>query len=215
MALSLFAQIGLLAHLYSLLVPPLGNQAAGLAMGFATACAIGGRTLLGWLMPPGADRRRFAAASLAVQVAGSLALLFAGGSSVPLLMLGVLLFGAGIGNITSLPPLIAQVEFVNEDAARVVSLIVAVGQATYAFAPATFGLLRTTQDTPGVLGAGNGAALFIAAAAIQLAAIACFLGASRLARPALGDPRSHGSAAESPTCSDHAESVQGYSSNSR
>ena len=40
MALSLFAQIGLIAHLYSLLVPPLGPQGAGLAMGLATACAI-------------------------------------------------------------------------------------------------------------------------------------------------------------------------------
>ena len=47
-----------------------------------------------------------------------------------------LLFGAGIGNTTSLPPLIAQVEFVTEDVARVIALIVAVAQGTYAFAPA-------------------------------------------------------------------------------
>jgi hypothetical protein len=41
MALSLFAQIGLLAHLYSLLVPTIGKQGAGIAMGSAKACAIG------------------------------------------------------------------------------------------------------------------------------------------------------------------------------
>ena len=45
MALGLFAQIGLVAHLFSLLVPALGAQQAGLAMGLATALAIAGRTL--------------------------------------------------------------------------------------------------------------------------------------------------------------------------
>ncbi|MFA1637595.1 hypothetical protein ACDY95_29385, partial [Achromobacter ruhlandii] len=42
----------------------------------------------------------------------------------------------GIGNATSLPPLIAQAEFAREDAARVVPLIVALSQGAYAFAPA-------------------------------------------------------------------------------
>lgn len=180
MALSLFAQIGLLAHLYSVLVPALGKQSAGLAMGLATACAIGGRTLVGWMMPPGADRRRFAAMNLAVQVAGSLALLGAGGTHVPLLLLGVVLFGAGIGNVTSLPPLIAQVEFVKEDAARVVPLIVAIGQATYAFAPAVFGMLRAMEsDGPSVLSAHS--ALFVVAAAVQFGALLCFMAGRRRA----------------------------------
>ena len=137
-ALGLFAQIGLIAHLFSLLVPALGQQTAGIAMGAATAAAIGGRTLVGWLMPVGADRRLVSCASYAVQIAGSLALLAAAGTSVPLLLAGVLLFGLGIGNATSLPPLIAQVEFVKEDVARVVALIVAIAQASYAFAPAAF-----------------------------------------------------------------------------
>ncbi|MEI6204890.1 MAG: MFS transporter, partial [Enhydrobacter sp.] len=53
MALGLFAQIGLIAHLFSLLVPALGEQLSGLVMGASTAAAIGGRTLVGWLMPPG------------------------------------------------------------------------------------------------------------------------------------------------------------------
>ena len=47
---ALFAQIGLLAHLFSLLVPALGPQLAGFATGGATAAAIAGRTLVGWLM---------------------------------------------------------------------------------------------------------------------------------------------------------------------
>jgi hypothetical protein len=106
MALGLFAQIGLITHLFSLLAPALGPQPAALAMGLATASAIAGRTLVGWVMPIDADRRVIASVSFAVQIAGSIALIVAAGTSAPLLFLGVLLFGAGIGNATSLPPLI-------------------------------------------------------------------------------------------------------------
>jgi hypothetical protein len=175
MALGLFAQIGLLAHLFSLLVPALGAQLAGIAAGAATAAAIAGRTLFGWLMPAGADRRLFACASYLVQIAGSLAFLLAAGDSVPLLLIGVVLFGFGIGNATSLPPLIAQVEFVKDDVPRVVPMIVAIGQGTYAFAPAAFGLIR--EFAPSLAAAAPGASphLFIAAGVIQAASIAAFL----------------------------------------
>jgi hypothetical protein len=142
MALGLFAQIGLLAHLFSLIAPRLGDGAAGLVAGLATASAIAGRTAFGWLMPAGADRRRAAAASYGLQIAGA-GLLAASASSGPLpIVLGVLLFGFGIGNATSLPPLIAQTEFAKADTGRVVALVVALAQAVYAFAPATFGLVR-------------------------------------------------------------------------
>ena len=47
MMFGLFAQIGLITHLFSLLAPALGAQSAGWAMGGATALAIGGRTAVG------------------------------------------------------------------------------------------------------------------------------------------------------------------------
>jgi hypothetical protein len=47
MSLGLFAQIGLTAHLFSLLLPALGAEQAGLAMGAVTVMAIAGRTLVG------------------------------------------------------------------------------------------------------------------------------------------------------------------------
>ncbi len=169
MALGLFAQIGLLAHLFSLLVPVLGASVAGFAMSGATAAAIAGRSLVGWLMPAGADRRLIAAVSYAVQIAGSLALIAAAGVDAALLIGGVLLFGLGIGNATSLPPLIAQVEFAKEDVGRAVALVVALAQAAYAFAPAVFGLIRTIDDAPAA------PALFAAAAAIQALAIAALM----------------------------------------
>jgi hypothetical protein len=181
MALGLFAQIGVLAHLFSLLVPALGAPLAGFAAGAATASAIAGRTLFGWLMPAGADRRLFACASYVVQIGGSIALILAAGTSVPLLLLGVVLFGFGIGNATSLPPLIAQGEFLKEGVGRVVPMIVAIGQGTYAFAPAVFGLIRELSP----IGQPSGAApyLFMAAAALQGAAILAFIVGRRRPSP--------------------------------
>jgi MFS family permease len=105
--------------------------------------------VVGALMPAQADRRLVACISYAVQITGALVLIVAAGSNVPLLLVGVLLFGVGIGNVTSMPPLIAQVEFVKDDVPRVVALVVAIGQATYAFAPATFGLIRELSPQGG------------------------------------------------------------------
>lgn len=177
MALGLFAQIGLLAHLFSLLAPAFGEQGAGILMGLATLAAIAGRTLVGWLMPPSSDRRLIACASHALQIAGSLALILAAGSDAALLVTGVVLFGTGIGNTTSLPPLIAQVEFSKADVQRVVPLIVAIAQGTYAFAPAAFGALRS-------LSAAEAGSVFVAAAVIQALAMAALLGGRRSRRPA-------------------------------
>ncbi|WP_426955106.1 MFS transporter [Muricoccus radiodurans] len=169
-ALGLFAQIGLIAHLVSLLAPALGTGGAGLAAGFATACAIAGRMGLARTLRPGADRRIAACASYAVQIAGSLVLLAAGDHPVALL-LGVALFGFGIGNATSLPPLIVQAEFAPADGPRAVALVTACGQAAYAFAPLAFGALRDLS--------GSGAALFLLAAAAQALAVGALLAGRR------------------------------------
>ena len=150
MAIGLFAQVGLIAHLFSLLVPALGASYAGLAMGAATAAAVVGRTLVGWLMPAGADRRLVACSSYAVQIAGSLAFLLAAGSNLPLLLTGVILF-------------------VKDDVQRVVALIVGIAQGTFAFAPAAFGLIRELAPDPAA------PCVFAAAALLQVLAIVIFL----------------------------------------
>lgn len=177
MAAGLFAQIGLLAFLFSLLVPVLGAQAAGLAMGLATACAIGGRLAVARAWPPQADRRGAAALSYAMQLAGTAVLLFAGDAPRPeWLLLGVALFGGGLGNATSLPPLIAQAEFAPQDVPRVVALTVATAQAAYAFAPAVFGLVLAAAAGAEALRIGPGTQLFFGAvAAVQALALVCFL----------------------------------------
>jgi len=185
-SLGLFAQIGLIAHLFSLLVPALGTQLAGFAAGLATTCAIAGRTGMGWLLPPGADRRRALALNYGLQLCGSLVLLAAGGTSIPLLLLGVVLFGLGLGNATSLPPLIVQQDFAPADTARAVALVTACSQACYAFAPAAFGLLRDLGATVGALQGKGATLLFTTAAVVQLAAAgAVILGRLAPARPAV------------------------------
>jgi hypothetical protein len=169
MTFGLFAQVGLMAHLFSLLAPTLGAQQAGFAMGLVTVMAVAGRTLLGRLMPLGADRRLVACGGYAAQLTGSLVLMLAGGNGILLLILGVVLFGAGFGNATSLPPLIAQVEFVKEDVQRVVALIVGIAQGAFAFAPAIFGLLREVAIS------SAGVYVFAAASLFQALAIGAFL----------------------------------------
>ena len=182
MALGLFAQIGLIVHLYSLLVPALGVSRAGLAMGLVTLMAIVGRSLIGWAMPANIDRRLVASASYAVQIAGCVAFVAAAGTSVPLLLLGVILFGVGFGNGTWLPPLIAQVEFDGDEVPRVVALIVAISQAAYAFAPVAFGMIRELVPHAG---ADSGAApgLFAVAGIVQGLAITAFLAGRRQQAP--------------------------------
>lgn len=172
MALGLFAQIGLVAHLYSLLVPALGRQAAGFAVALITVMAIGGRLLTGYLMGPAVDRRLVAGVGYGAQLLGSLAFLAAGGVDVALLALGIMLFGVGFGNATSLPPLIAQKEFAKADVARAVALVVAIAQASFAFAPAAFGWLRDVTISPDAGGSAPG--VFVAAAICQALAIIAF-----------------------------------------
>ncbi|MGC6372111.1 MFS transporter [Pseudomonas sp. K2I15] len=177
MSLGLFAQIGLIAHLYSILVGRMGAHNASFAMGLATASAMGGRYLAARLMTRGTDRRQLACLGYAIQMLGTLMLL--GLDSHPAVAwVAVLLIGSGIGNATSLPPLIAQTEFSREQTAKVIALMVAISQATYAFAPASFGLIRSSFSEPGQAII----ALVVAAVVVQtLAILSFYLGST--ARP--------------------------------
>lgn len=184
-SIGLFAQAGIIAHLVSLLVPAVGPFGAGLAAGLATTCAILGRTLVGWLLPADADRRLVAAMTYLVQIGGCAAFVLAQGQSVPLLLLGIVLFGVGIGNVTSLPPLIAQSEFARIDVPRAVALCTAIGQATYAFAPATFGALRDFAAASESRSMET-ALFFLTAATIQLIAACAYIAGRRSRRLAPG-----------------------------
>jgi len=158
-ALGLFAQVGLFAHLVTRLAPEFGANGAATAISLTTVCAVVGRTALGWLLG-NRDRRKAASVNFAVQACGTALLMW--GSGAPALLGGCVLFGLGVGNLISLPPLIAQREFDPDEVGMVVALITAINQAVFAFAPAVLGALRDLQ--------GGYALPFGIAACIQIAA---------------------------------------------
>ena len=167
-ALGLFAQIGLFAHLLARIGPDFGPSLAAAAISLVTLCAVLGRTALAWFLGE-RDRRVAAAASLAMQAVGSLFLAF--GEGIAALAVGCVLFGLGVGNLTSLPPLIAQREFRPADVGTVVALVTAINQAIFAFAPGIFGWLHDRTE--------NYAAAFVVAGATQLLAAAIVVAGRR------------------------------------
>ena len=104
-ALALFAQIGLFTHLVARLAPITGSAIAALAVSLATVCAVLGRSVLASLMGD-RDRRILAAINFLLQACGVALLIL--GTSTTVLLIGCVVFGLGVGNLTSLPPLIAQ-----------------------------------------------------------------------------------------------------------
>ena len=141
-------------------------------MGLGTACAIGGRTIAARATERFGNRRTVAAGGYLIQALGTATLLLFGADNVWLITLGVMLFGSGIGNATSIPPLVAQSDFAPADVPRVVALTVAIAQGTYAFAPAFFGLLQSNVHGPS--GAMHGV-FFAAVIGIQVLAAAAYL----------------------------------------
>lgn len=156
MAAGLFAQIGMIAHLFSLLVPRFGETKASFLMGAVTGCGILGRTIIANFLNGPTDRRFLSAASYLVQATGTGLILFWGGSSDIFLALGLFLFGSGLGNASSIAPLVAQRDFSKADVMRVVAFVVAFAQAIYSFAPAIFSyVLESSQSLNMQVGVGT------------------------------------------------------------
>ena len=171
-ALGLFAQVGTVAHLVTRLPPLMGITHAAATMSLTTASAVIGRLLLGSLLGD-ADRRVVAASNFIMQAFG--VLLLAIGSTVITIVPGCVLFGLGIGNLLTLPPLIAQCEFASSSVPRVVALVTAINQMVFAFAPAILGILREVS--------GGYLVPFLAAAVVQIVA-ACVVLIGRGRAPA-------------------------------
>lgn len=191
MSMGLFAQIGLIAQLFALMAPDMGPRLAGGVMALATGCGMGGRLIMARLLAGRTDRRRAAAASYAMQAIGTLLMWVAGPEHLALFLLGVVLFGLGIGNATSLPPLIAQAEFAPVDVPRVVARSVALSQALYAFAPAALaGLMVGGSGAAPSWGVDTGAYFFVIVA-LQVLAAGCIWAGRRPARLQTGATRTN------------------------
>jgi MFS family permease len=138
-ALGLLAQVGFITHQVAYLTPRLGAERAALAMSLTTLAAIIGRIVTGVFVDR-VDRRLACAANLAVQAVAVVAMIRWPAPSV--LYVACALFGLGVGNMTTLPGLVVQVEYPKEHFSRVVSFVVAINQFTFAFGPGLLGVIR-------------------------------------------------------------------------
>jgi MFS family permease len=145
-ALGLAAQVGVLTHLVQVVAPIVGPAAAGRAVSTTTAAALIGRLLAGAVVDR-MNRRRIASATLAVQIVG--VFLLARPATAFDVFAGCVLFGLGVGNLTTLPGLILAVEWPRERFAGLVGLVVGINQFTFAFGPSLVGVLRDRAATYG------------------------------------------------------------------
>src|SRR6266481_4718679 len=143
-ALGLMAQVGFLTHQVGFLSPTIGTVAAGWAVGLTTFAAVLGRVATGSIADR-FDRRAVACANFIVQMLGMAILATA--TAPAMLYLGCLLFGLGVGNTTSLPGLLVQQEFPKQHFARIVSLVVAINQFSFAFGPSLLGQLEHAEGS--------------------------------------------------------------------
>jgi MFS family permease len=143
-ALGLTAQVGFLTHQIAFLSPIIGTIAAGWAVSLTTLAAVVGRIAAGFVVDR-CNRRVVASLNFVMQALGIGIL--AAATEVWMLYLGCLLVGAGVGNATSLPGLIVQQEFPKQHFVRVVSLVVAINQFSFAFGPTLIAQLQHAEGT--------------------------------------------------------------------
>ncbi|MEO9188633.1 MAG: MFS transporter [Acetobacteraceae bacterium] len=165
-ALALAAQVGVIVHLVALLLPHLGAHGTAIALSITAGAAMAGRLGLGFVIDR-LHQRRVSAISFASQ-AVALGLILTLADRPEALYSACLLFGLSVGNVITLPSLIVQREFAARSFGLVIGLSTAVGQLTYALAPAVLGVLRD-------LSGGYGPALALCIA-LELIGAAMVLG---------------------------------------
>jgi MFS family permease len=169
-ALGLAVQIGFITHHVTLAEPLLGTAGAGLLVSATGGSAFIGRLILARIVD-GVAVRRLACMVMIAQAAALLALSL--WPTVPVLVSASLVYGYGIGHITTLGPIVVRREFGAAAFGATYGTAASVIQLTSAFGPAVIGVLR---DSFG--GYRPGLAI---AAAITLTACAILFTGGRLA----------------------------------
>lgn len=164
-ALALAAQVGFLVHQLSMLEPWLSPSEAALVVSLTTLAALLGRVGAGVLADV-MDRRLLSATIFALQAVG-LALIAAVPSPLSLYV-GSAAFGLGVGNVITLPPLIAHDEFGGRSFGMVFGMVSAAMQMGVALGPSLVGVIR---DTAG--GDGRALALLVLLDALAVAIVLC------------------------------------------
>ena len=158
-SLGLVVQVGFLTHHFALALPTLGAINAGWLVGATGLAGLVGRLLLARVI----DRRnprRYSAGIFAVQVGALGAIGVYPDATV--LILGSLVYGFCLGQITTLSPIVVRREFGAEAFAPNYAVAGAVIQFCSAFGPACYGFLLEQLGTYG--------AVLIVAAAFECAA---------------------------------------------
>jgi MFS family permease len=137
--LALVAQVGFIVHQLAFLEPVLGAIQAALAVSATTVSALLGRVAVGTLADR-MDRRVLSAAMFAMQAAALAAMALS--SSPAALFAGSVVFGLNVGNLITLPPLIAHAEFGARSFATVFGMTSAAIQLGVAAGPGLVGVLR-------------------------------------------------------------------------
>ena len=138
-ALALAAQVGFLVHQISVLEPYLGESRAALTVSATTVAALLGRIAIG-LLSDRVDLRKLSALNIGAQGA-ALAVMAAWPSST-VLVAASLVFGLGVGNLITFPPLLAREEFGQRSFGTVFGLVGAATQAGVALGPGLMGVLH-------------------------------------------------------------------------
>jgi MFS family permease len=137
--LVLTAQVGFIVHQLAFLEPTLGHLQAALAVSATTVAALLGRVAAGTLADR-MDQRVLAAVMFAMQAAALAAMAVA--TSPTVLFAASIAFGVNVGNVITLPPLLAHGEFGARSFPVVFGMASAATQLGVAAGPGLVGALR-------------------------------------------------------------------------
>jgi MFS family permease len=165
-ALGLTVQIGFITHHVTLAEPLLGTAGAGLLVSATGVTAFVGRLVLARIVDQ-VYVRRLAWLIMSLQTTALLAIAL--WPTAPVLIAASLVYGYGIGHVTTLGPVVVRREFGAAAFGATYGAAATVIQLTSAFGPALFGFLRDFFD-------GYGPGLMIAALVTALGGFSLFIG---------------------------------------
>lgn len=165
-ALGLTVQIGFITHHVALAEPLLGTAGAGLLVSATGVTAFVGRLILARIVD-GVHARHLACSVMVAQSAALLAIAL--WPTVPVLIVASLVYGYGIGHVTTLGPVVVRREFGAAAFGATYGAAATVIQFTSAFGPALFGFLRDGFS-------GSGPGLAIAACVTMSGCLALLVG---------------------------------------
>ena len=159
--MGMMVQVGFVTHQVALLLPSLGATGTSLTVAATAAAALLARLVLARFADQISPRR--AAAAMMATAAGTLAAMALSPVS-PVLVLGSILMGMTIGNVTTLSPIVVRREFGALSFGAVYGVASSATQLAMALGPSLYGVLHDAF--------GDYRAPLLLAAAVDLAAAA-------------------------------------------